>query len=795
MLPLLSGQESVAISNASGARILFVDNGSGWQWSGLTTPDGAGGWTLREGELVVGAGDATDALGAGWALAAATDTQVVLECDAATSGLQVRRVFSFGAAPHVVRIATWLRSAGGAKLLGRVGLLTLRVEGESFRTTGPSPGSFPVFGDGLFAGVEDVCAESRGNGDEVRLWQTPDLSVGEEWQLVATAVVGWHAPRAALFMPGESRTRDAFLQYLDTIRVQPAGINLHSDTWWTLPLPYTEADILQDIAALRRGFFDRTGMFFDTYALDLGWSDPRSLWGIDERNLPRGFTVIGERLAELGARAGLWVSPSSGYAPGLDNGWLATQGYEMTPVGEEGDEVACFALGGRYQREFTEKVVGYARQYNLGHVIFDGLVPSCDNAGHLHATGTGSVYAIAAGFKDVMDRLRQNNPRIVLEPLSCGHPPSPWWTQHTPFLLGPAGDDVPYGRVPCPDWTESLISARDIAYRARQEEWLVRTQSLETFDIIRQSPGVFQNMAVMAVGRGRWFVSCNLRPELMSATDWDFLAALIRWQRDNQRHLTDARMFGGSAVQRQAYGYFFHNAEKDLYCIRNPWMEARTVQLPNGVREAADVRMIYPRRELSARLQPGAAGPNITLGPYETMFLETTPASDGEVPAAAEAPRAEVGAVTSDVFVSDAEDPQPHIDYHWSARLDVPDVAATELCVLVEGSAEVAGTECTAWVNGRRLRLTAQKSAGQFGAAVDASPENWVWFTGELRAGERDVAVNLSLPVARASIGVFLRGQVAATSDAAPADAIAFPVFRADRRPWSQTLQALKEFK
>jgi hypothetical protein len=157
-----------------------------------------------------------------------------------------------------------------------------------------------------------------------------------------------------------------------------------------------------------------------------------------------------------------------------------------------------------------------------------------------------------------------------------------------------------------------------------------------------------------------------------------------------------------------------------------------------------------------------------------------------------EPPAAGMNAADPEVYLSDPEDPEPWIDYHWSGRIDVPELKDSELCLLVEGARDVDGAACSIWIDGRPVRLARSGSAGQFGAAVDASPENWNWFLGQLPAGEHDFAISVSLPAARAAVGVFLRGHVPADSDDAPKDAIAFPLFQPDQRPWSQTLQPLK---
>jgi hypothetical protein len=302
---------------------------------------------------------------------------------------------------------------------------------------------------------------------------------------------------------------------------------------------------------------------------------------------------------------------------------------------------------------------------------------------------------------------------------------------------------------------------------------------------------------VMAIGRGRWFVSANIRPELMKPADWDFLAALIRWQRHNQRHLVDARMFGGNPASREAYGYVFHNADKDLFCIRNPWMEVRTIRLPARVTEARDLRMIYPRRAGVGRLNPNEDGPAIVLGPYETMFLETVPAAGENVAAAMDdlaATRATLVAEEPQIFQDTGSNAGRGFDFYWTGELTVPDVRDAELCILVEGGPEIAKANGGAWINGRPVQIVRTGSAGQFGAAVEASPENWVWLVAPIEAGEHEFGVVLSVPADKAAIGVYLRGNVPATSDPARGDGPAFPLYRADTRPWSQTLQPLKSF-
>lgn len=797
----------VSLTAESGASLTFVSNGepaATWQWSGFLIPGEAEPRTVRfRTTTIVASGVEATLAPTGWALVERDAQRLVLEQASEAAGMRFRRVFSFGPARNIARIETWAQSLGGDRRLERAGLLDLRVNDESFQETGSAPASFPLFGRDFFFGVEHVSGVAVADDDSVRLWQTPHVNVGEGWQFIAAVVAGWPVASDCSLVRPEEKSRYSYLQYLDTIRVKPADFELHTNTWWTLPLPFSEADVMKDINALAQGFSGRTGMFFDSFALDLGWSDSRSVWRIDGRRFPNGFRAINERLQSLGARLGLWVSPGSAYPEGLDNRWLESAGYEVAPfeyADEKLQKIACFALGGRYQREFRENLLSLVTTYGIRHVKLDFMAHQCDVATHGHPVGFDSAHAIDAGMADVLDSLRAVNPHIVLEPLCTGYPPSPWWTAKTPYVLGPYGDDVPHGRVPSPDWMESLITARDIAYRSDADRWIMPTQAMETIDVVMQSPGDFENLAVMAIGRGRWFISTYLKPELMTARNWDFLAALVKWARANKQYLGHARMFGGDAVAREAYGYMFHHPAKDIYCVRNPWLEQQALELPvcNAGDAPRELRMIYPRRELVARLEPGAPAPQILLAPYETVMLETVPAAEATVPPVAHVgPEASVEGAGPAAWIARGAETGSNtntVRFEWRPALAMPDVVNGELCVLVEGNAAATNAIGAIMVDGRPAKVRSTGSAGQFAASSSAAKEHWKWFIAPVTAGSHDIFIDVSVPVGTAAIGVFVRGSTRVTNEDAADGVAVFPVYHPDLRGWSQTLVPLKEY-
>lgn len=784
----------LTLTGPHGAHLRFSATEAGWNWSGLTLPAAAAETVLTPVTGVLGVDGQEHRLGPAWVLLEQSAAALTFEQAVPEAGLVFRRIYSFGPAAHLARIETWARALADEKNLTRAPLLDLGLAGEGLRETGAAPASFPLFGRSLFLGIEHVSGFARAEDDVARLWQTPHLKIGDTWRFVAAAVVGWALPTDCSLVHDANRVRLAFFDYLDTVRLKPPGFELHTNTWWSLPLPFSENDVLRHIEALRVGFAERTGLFFDSYALDLGWSQRRSIWQVDASRFPQEFRAIDASLGALGTKLGLWVSPGSAYPEGLDNLWLTSEGYETTPFNHPHaalSRVACFALGGRYQREFKDNLVRLARDYALRHVKLDFMLHTCDVATHGHPVGPDSHHAIDAGLADVLDSLRAVNPAMALEPLCTGYPPSPWWTTKTPFVLGPYGDDVPYGRVPSPAWMESLITARDIAYRTDREKWLMPSQAIETIDIVRQSPGAFENLAVMAIGRGRRFISTYLKPELMTPANWDFLAALIRWARARQTYLGNAESFGGQPEKREAYGYHFHHPEKDIYCVRNPWLHERPITLPtcSAVTAARDLHMIYPRREFVARLHPGGPAPVIALAGYETAILETVPAADSEpVPP----PRFFAGEITSaagpttGITYTDDELAPARINYDWSGTVNVPAVTAPELCILVEGPPAVALARCRVLLDGRVVLLTATGSTGQFGAAAQPSPENWQWFFAPLPPGAAALQVSVELPAAGATVSIHLRGTAPAPGDPASPDGPAFPLYRPTQRPWSQ---------
>jgi len=799
--------EAVVLRGNAGVEAIFEAGDSGWHWVAYQDTAADRRWEISGRHIEVQPLD-KEAASVGvvsFGRIASSDTEITLEADLPGLLVTVRRTYSFCSDGRTLRIQTTLRAPGEAIIIRRIALLDVTVSGETPKLTGSPNVSHPVFGERFFAGIEHPSAECMVEGSRLSLAQSPYTRVGQEWVEFPPAVFG-SASDEDVATAGEEGLRRAFIRYLDTVRVKPDDMHVHYNDWWTAPIPSSEDFVLQNIAQLRQGLHETTGFFFDSYALDMGWSNPYSVWEIDEQYFPEGFGPIQAMLTDAGSGLGLWVSPSSLYAEGLDNAWLETAGYEVTPNATYGLN-ACLARGGKYQTALKQAVLKHVRNTELRHVKFDGFIPSCHMESHGHPTGTESYLPIVEGLMDVFDAIRALDPAIALEPTCFGYDASPWWLMHTPFIIGPFGDDSPKGRVPCPEWIESMTTVRDIKNLEGRDAFLMPSTALQCFDIVVQCPGAIQNHAVMAIGRGRWFISSYINPKFMDAGEWRFFADLMAWARANRRFLQEPVPVGGDPAKREAYGYAFTHPKRAFYCLRNPWIAETELTLADTLDAPREVRMLYPRRQTLARPRAGEPTPPIHLGPYETRFIEIVPCADSELhgqPGPQQAVSVSWQPSKGPVLTRLTFEDEPPLGATWSnpdgealsvmtfaltGDLEVRGASSAELLVLCEGqSIQAAFPELELTIDDAVPKTTASRSVGAFHAGGHHK-EDWVWYSAPIASGRRQVALKVRAPAPGAKFGVFVRGDAAlAESPPFVGSGPAFPQYRPQTKRWSRTV-------
>jgi len=509
---------------------------------------------------------------------------------------------------------------------------------SSMRADSLPYGSHPIFCDHLWAGVEFVAAFNRYGRDGFVLRSRPGgRRIGAEWVDLRSTVAG---------VSVRGGVREAFLRYIEDIRLAAPRWVACYNSWWTLPLLVKQDDYLALMRSLKEKLFDKRGVFFDIIATDAGWNDPQSIWRIDRKNLPHGFDDMRAIVEAAGGQPGLWMSPGEEYPPNFDYEWGKQHGYSVL-ANPETDRSWPWAKGvsiadPKYREETKAQLRALIRENHFGHIKYDGLVAREDTAHHDLLPGEDSVEPIAEHSLELLQVSKEADPRLVTEPTylnSFANYISPWIIKYSDTVWGNAGGDCPLAFTPAPDYREAHTSAREyFIFSSLDEIWLPQN-ALQYFDIVHcdDEPG-FANHAAMAVGRGRFFLSTYLNPKYMSEDDWRIYAGLLQWARRNQEVLKHTKVLRSRVEIGEPYAYAHWLGSRGIIAVRNPSNETQryTLDLRDAGAPAslsgAVCYMQYPYRMGIAAGLNGASRIALSLAPWELVFLEILPRAELKEP-------------------------------------------------------------------------------------------------------------------------------------------------------------------
>ena len=488
------------------------------------------------------------------------------------SGLQVRVKYSLSKNSHYLRKQISVRNSG--KSSGRLLIADLenwqgvKCGWDSMHADPLHFGSHPVFCDSLWAGVEFVTAFNEYNESGFTLRSRPGgLKIGNKWTDLHSTVIG---------VAESGKVRNAFLAYIEDIRIAPPRFVACYNSWWTMPKVVKQQDNLSLIRELRDGMYQRHGVFFDIITTDMGWSNPRSIWEIDRSILPKGFDDIREIVEPAGGRLGLWMSPSELYPPVCDYDWAEKNGYVV--VRSDGDNLpvpkpALSLADPKYRTETCEQLRKLISENKLGHIKYDGFKAIEYQTHDGLLPGEDSVEPLAAYSLELLKVSKETDPNMVTEPTymnSFYNYISPWIIKYSDTVWGNAVDCV-VGVVPAPDYRESHTNAREfMIFKSIDQIWLPQN-ALQYFDIthVDEREG-FPNHAAMAFARGRFFISTYLNPKLMSDDDWRIYSGLLRWGRENSGILRNTIILQSHVEKGEPYVYAHWLEMRGIIAVRNP---------------------------------------------------------------------------------------------------------------------------------------------------------------------------------------------------------------------------------
>ena len=477
----------------------------------------------------------------------------------------------------------------------------------------------PVVAGTLFAAIEHPFAQADAIYDRASIDYPRKLDVQPGVPLELSCVIG--ASR-----PGQLR-RD-FLAYLERERARPYAPFLHYNSWYDIGYftRYDQADCLNRIAAVGTELAVKRGVRPASFLFDDGWDDPNVLWTFNA-GFPDGFAPLKSAAAAYGAKPGVWLSPWGGYGKPRQQRLASAKrdGYEIDADG--------LALSGpKYYEYFHSVAMGFVQRGGINQIKLDGT-------GDTTTVAPGSRFGsnFAAAIALIRD-LRAADPGLYVN-LTTGTYPSPFWLRYCDSIWR-GGNDHDFAG-------EGSHRQRWVTYRDADTYAGIVTQgplyplnsvmlhgliyAQHALHLADDPSGYFRNEVRSYFGTGTQLQEMYVTPSLLSARDWDDVAAGARWSARNAGVLRDTHWIGGNPARLDAYGWASWTPDKSILVLRNPRKRAQTIAL-----DAADAFELPPGAKQRIVLEPVWESPGrgpvelragheraVRLEPFEVLVLET----------------------------------------------------------------------------------------------------------------------------------------------------------------------------
>ena len=634
------------------------------------------------------------------------------------------------------------------------------------------PQSYPLFLPGFFIGVEFPVAGTRWDGNQ------GCVSLRPRCQLKPSST--YESRRAVFGLAAVDEELKSFHRYVEAHRPPPKGMHFNYNSWWTSPVPFSERNILDLMGEFKTHLYQQHQVAFDSFTIDLGWSDPHSVWDINRQLFPQEFATIQAAAEAMGSRLGLWTSPSSCYPQAVDPKWAVENGYESAGAG------LLSLAGPKYRTKYGTTIADYVGRFRLAQVKLDGLSLG-DNT---FVAGPWPTESVAAGAVEAFRAMRAANSDVWLEATYSAYA-SPWWLFDVNSVIGSFGDDSPHGRVPCPVYRESYTTARDFYNFLGADRLYSPIPAQEVLGIIHQSDDDFLNDAVTTILRGHAFISLYLNPKYMNESRWTALAGLMKWARDHESLLTgpqtrplrpsgfpDSPTSTDQTMPRTPYGYAHWESDRGLILMRNPWIARQVMSLTveASVEQPLQVRSVYPEPRIYATSVRAGQTVDIPLAPYETVVLSVAPEDVSSttpvhqpVPAAQLADHVSIGPCAIQRVAYEMPEmalgrdftciaPESGQATEITASFDLHELPATsslQLLVLLEKSTALHATGSVN-LDGKEVPLTSRRSDSGFTATVAQAPESWHFLVADIPTSTKHVALRLSTESSDAEVSMWL---------------------------------------
>lgn len=496
----------------------------------------------------------------------------------------------------------------------------LNVKAPEARVEGTVKGA-PVVaaGNRLFAGVEHPVSKSEVTKDGFTCSLERKTDLPRRATSHFSAVLGFS-------QPGQLR-RTFQLAYLNNERARAYAPFLNYNTWYDIGYftPYSEKDAMSTVKLFGEELQKR-GAVIDSFLFDDGWDDTNTLWEF-HKDLPEEFRNVRKLAESFGAQPGVWFSPWGGYGEPKEKRLAAANGaWETNDSG--------FALSGpKYYEHFKKMCLHMIDENGVNHFKFDGTSGEAEPA---KGSKFGSDFE---AIISLIDELREHRPDIYIN-LTTGTWASPFWFGIADSIWRGNWDHDFCGegseRNQWITFRDSQIYANNVAISP-----LFPINSLMTHGVIynKGARGLMTtthedlaNEIWSGFGLGTQMEELYITPSMLTAEDWDTLAAAAKWTRANGETMADSHWVGGDPAKLAVYGFASWSPAKGIVTLRNPaaveqefsFDAAAVFELPVGA--PVKYTLSSPKGDtLPAETIEAGKPVSIKLAPFQVIVLEAAP--------------------------------------------------------------------------------------------------------------------------------------------------------------------------
>lgn len=419
-------------------------------------------------------------------------------------------------------------------------------------------------------------------------------------------------------------------QFIDNVRERPYQPYLHYNSWLDIGFfnPYTEKEALLRIDQYGQELVEKRHVKLDGYLFDDGWDNLKSNWGFGD-NFPDEFKKLKVASEKYHASLGIWLSPWGGYNKPRD-----TRVANAVTFGYETMDGKLALSGPKYYANFHKRILELINNQNITMFKLDGT-------GNADKVIKGSQFTsdFDAAIHLIKD-MREANHNLYIN-LTTGTQATPSWLFYADSIWR-GGDDVNYygpgSKV------QQWLTYRDAeTYRSIVLKGpLFPLNSLMLHGIVyakqakhlqQESANDFADQVWSYFGTGTQLQELYITPELLSAQDWDTLAAAAQWSRNNQKVLFDTHWIGKDPTKLGIYGWAGWTPDKSIITLRNPsdkqqvyYLDLQNdLELPENAGQTFKISIDYHSQSYAQKPTSIEKSAMITLDPFETVIMSLTP--------------------------------------------------------------------------------------------------------------------------------------------------------------------------